>query len=1075
MPALTVNGSSKKRKADNAVGDHGSNGKKQKKKKARNSKYKNAPGMLPQPQPQSQRNVDPDILKARAALPVAAGKDAIVAALRQHDTIIVLGETGSGKTTQIPQFLFEAGFANHKDGGTNANKNRQKLIGVTQPRRVAATSLASRVAAEMGCTDPAKLPLRSHAMAAKAKGQNNKAPALVGYSIRFDDRSGPETRIKFMTDGWILREMVGPSLLASKRAEKQALITANGKNKGKGKDKEEGAVDTSFSEMSSLLLSYAVIIIDEAHERTLDTDLILGLAKRIQARRKILRSQWLKDHQADPNHPLARVTELKLVIMSATLDARAFSNFFASTPPVLSAASSSSSQSSSSPAPILYVEGRQHPVTLYHTPAPLQDWTDAALRTILQIHTSKPAPGDILVFLTGQEDIEKLAASLRTVAEWIPDWLETRGRLAGTNGIENGASLEAEKDGQSSSEEESSESEEESSEETAEQSNINPIDRIISNGLSKKHLLNGSSSSRPSTKLASHHVALNPSGVPTELLIAPIYAALGSSATIPVFAPTPPTARKVVLATNIAETSVTIPGIVYVIDCGFAKEKTYSPESGIEILRAVPISQGAARQRMGRAGRLKPGECYRLYTSDAFESLDEVATPEILKTDLSSAALQLYAAQLDPFSFDWMDAPEMGSLQAALLALVQLGAVSIPDTARGTENGLVARITPLGRRMAALPLSPVHARTLIAASERGGPAVARQARDLVALLSVDRSVFVDASGMAHGGDKKKAGVASTMDVEEAREEALARRMRAGLIHRSGDHATALNVLYAYLEVLESGGGSGSGGRFKGAQHAAAAASVRAWCHANYVHEKTVRNVLHVRAQLRTLCRQNGIACDDDEEGEEEGGKKKEGKKGMNGHANGHASGHANGKGKSMNGNGNGHMNGNGNGHMNGNGNGNGNGHKANGAEVDDTTSDSSASPDHLAQSDEEDDDDTTTGSSSRGLYVTRKSISSMSGANGVRSGWKEERYEALREILCEGRLGNIAFRQTDGSYKRIGKGQTFKIHPSSALHGRGASAIFFEELVHTTQHFARTVSAIEPVWAQTAGGGGGEK
>ncbi|KAE8237946.1 hypothetical protein A4X13_0g8577, partial [Tilletia indica] len=238
----------------------------------------------------------------------------------------------------------------------------------------------------------------------------------------------------------------------------------------------------------------------------------------------------------------------------------------------------------------------------------------------------------------------------------------------------------------------------------------------------------------------------------------------------------------------------------------------------------------------------------------------------------------------------------------------------------------------------------------------------------------------------------------------------------------------------------------------------AAASVKAWCQANYVHEKTVRNVLHVRAQLRALFRQNGIVCDDDEE--EEGGRGGGSKK--KGLANGHANG--NGKGGHVNGKG-GHVNGNG---MDENGNGKG---------VDESSSSEDESDDiaaHLlAQSDVEGDADAAPGSSSRGLYVTRKSISSMSSAvNGSRSGWKEERYEALREVLCEGRLGNIAFRQTNGSYKRIGKGQTFKIHPSSALHGRGASAIFFEELVHTTQHFARTLSMIEPIWAQTAGGGG---
>ncbi|KAL9937235.1 hypothetical protein V8E36_003644 [Tilletia maclaganii] len=1048
MPSVSGSPSKKKRKAD--ADDNHQHQPLSKKANRRNkdknkSKYKNAPGnAAPGPSPPqaaaastSRNAVDPAISAARAAMPVAAGRQAIVSALQQHDSIIVLGETGSGKTTQIPQFLFDAGFA---DGGVS--NQRPQMIGVTQPRRVAATSLASRVAAEMGCPDPAKLPMRSQAMATGKNAKNKKAgkaPALVGYSIRFDDRSGPETRIKFMTDGWILREMVGPALSAHKR---QANAASNGK--GKNKESAQTPAEDVFEDLSALLLSYAVIIIDEAHERTLDTDLILGLAKRIQAKRKQIRHRWKTELGADPSHPYAGVTELKLVIMSATLDARAFSDFFASSPPLSAAGPSSLATSAATapkttPAPILYVEGRQHPVTLFHTPEPLQDWTDAALRAILQIHTSKPAPGDILVFLTGQEEIEKLASMLRTIAEWMPDWAEARVRLTGSGSRVNGDDGRSTDEGpdDSSAEDDSgslSSAENDSSDKTT---SANPIDQIISQGLKKKkpsqngkaHHPNGNGASTTSKALP----LADPSSTPTDLLIAPIYAALGSSATQAVFAPTPPNTRKVVLATNIAETSVTIPGIVYVIDCGFAKEKVYSPDSGIEVLRAVPISRGAARQRMGRAGRVQAGECYRLYTDAAFRSLEEMNTPEILKTDLSTAALQLYAARLDPFKFEWMDAPEPESLRAALLALLLLGAVSIPESDGGSGGAEVsALITPLGRRMAALPLSPVHARTLIAASERGGPTVARQARDLVALLSVDRSVFVDASGFVNQAQAqaRTAGGGSSngskhADVEEARDEALARRMRAGLIHRSGDHATSLNVLYAFLDVLESGGSSSKNGKGHGK---AQAANVRAWCQANFVHEKTVRNVLHIRAQLRQLCRQNGIACDDDEE-EDLMAQGKDGK----------------GRGGTANGNGHGKQNGSA--AVNGHSRSPQDGH------------DSSTSSDSDSGSGDESGEGR---SSSNGLYVTRSS-------SNRRAAWKEERYEALREALCEGRLGNIAFRQADGSYKRIGKGQTFKIHPSSALHGRGASAIFFEELVHTTQHFARTVSAIEPAWAQTAG------
>ncbi|KAK0556118.1 Salivary acidic proline-rich phosphoprotein 1/2 [Tilletia horrida] len=928
------------------------------------------------------------VAAAKAALPVAARKEAIIAALRQYDTIIIHGETGSGKTTQIPQYLFQAGFANDSYKQQDAAA-KPKLIGITQPRRVAATSLASRVAQEMGCPDPATLPVRSKRSKGKEHGAHSNGHAqngaLVGYSIRFDDRTGPETRIKFMTDGWILREMVGPALTASKRVEQ-----ARSKADFKGKSKVQQSSEIASADLGSLLLSYAVLIIDEAHERTLDTDVILGLAKRIQARRKELRSRWLNEHQGDPVHPWARVTELKLVVMSATLDSAAFSNFFASTPPLDATNKMTSSSQSvvSSPAPVLYVEGRQHPVKLYYTPSPVQDWADAALRTILQIHISKPAPGDILVFLTGQDEIEKLAASLRAVADWIPDWVRVRAQSApGSQGsvISQG---EDDKFEIANSIDVST-----ASEEPGTALNSNPIDRIISNGLAhhsqvdddsrrKQHQKNGHSRKHLSTE--------PPSSVPSSLIIAPLYAALGSAATLPVFAPTPADTRKIVLATNIAETSVTIPGIVYVIDCGFAKEKIYTADSGIEVLRSLPISQGAARQRMGRAGRVRAGECYRLYPEVAYNGLDESSTPEILKTDLSAASLQLYAAGLDPFDFDWMDEPDQDALKAALISLVQLGAVSPP-----AAKNAAARITPLGRRMAALPISPVHARTLLSASERGGPTVARQARDLVALLSADRSVFVDASGL---GNESQQGKRSTLaDIDEAREAALERRVRAGLIHPSGDHGTALNVLYAFLEVLDSV--QDPRNKKAGGQQ-----PVRAWCQANFVHEKTVRNVLSIRAQLRTLCRQNGIECDDEADSP------------PHAQASKFSSNKATGQTSNPNGT---------------------NGRQA------DTGSSQDSTPSDADEDDSLDD-----------LYVTQKSSVLSNGKS--RPAWKEERYEALREILCEGRLGNIAFRQTDGSYKRIGKGQTFKIHPSSALHGRKAVAILFEELIQTTQFFART-------------------
>ena len=216
-----------------------------------------------------------------------------------------------------------------------------------------------------------------------------------------------------------------------------------------------------------------------------------------------------------------------------------------------------------------------------------------------------------------------------------------------------------------------------------------------------------------------------------QLQVRPLYAALGPAAQAAVFAPTPPDARKVVLATNIAETSITIPGIRYVVDSGLAKEKAYAPHTGIEALHVQPIAQASAAQRAGRAGREAAGECYRLYTRDAYEALRKAPVPEIHRTDLAGAALQLYAMGLDPFTFEWLDPPDTTLLREAVLHLAELDAV---EMYRRTSSGLRVRLTPLGAKMAVLPMAPAYARMLLAAAERG-PSVARQARDLVSVLS----------------------------------------------------------------------------------------------------------------------------------------------------------------------------------------------------------------------------------------------------------------------------------------------------------------------------------------------------
>ena len=805
-------------------------------------------------------NVDPRIREQRNSLPIAAGKDAILQAIRDHDTVVVLGETGSGKTTQIPQYLFEAGFAH------------DHIIGVTQPRRVAATSLARRVAAEMGCPDPASDPVKG----------TKPSSRLVGYSIRFDDRTSKHTRIKFMTDGMVLREMIGDG---------NSNSNSNSNNdKEKGKAKEQPQPHLS----SSLLSRYSVLIIDEAHERTLRTDMVLGLAKRIQRERKLLRANWIRSGKPAAEH---EPTELKIVVMSATLDAKSFADFFSSPSKALASASTAQNragrhssgqddgetQDSSPPetrksdVPILYVKGRQHTVTTFHTEEPSQEWADAALRTVLQIHVSRP-PGDILVFMTGQEEIESLAKSLEVYASQLPQWAEHEGKPA-----------------------------------------------------------------------------------PLGLLVAPLYAALGPSASVKVFAPTPPHTRKVVLATNIAETSITIPGIVYVIDCGLAKEKVYTPQTSVESLQTQEISQSAARQRAGRAGRERSGECYRLYTQDAFRRLSLVATPEILRTDLAGAVLQLCAMGQDPYHFDWMDAPDGLGLRDAVIHLVQLGALTVQT------NGLA--LTERGRRMALLPVAPAYARALLAAAERG-PTVCRQVRDVIAVLSADRGVLHDPTD------------------PEKRDEAT--RAKSTFAHPSGDHGTMLNVLYAYLDQARLGRDQ-----------------LRAWCTNYWVHERSIKNVLHIRRQLAQLCKQQGLVCDDD---------------------------------------------------------------APKPAAAAAATGTGTGTGDEGSEESENEDTD--------GLFVTRKSDVSTLSMNERGAGPQDD-YAEMRQCMLAGRLQNAALRTPEGLWKRVAGGAPFKLHPSSVLHGaqrvgagsgvqRKLEAILFEELVFTSQNFARTVSRIEPAWLQEA-------
>jgi pre-mRNA-splicing factor ATP-dependent RNA helicase DHX16 len=375
------------------------------------------------------------------------------------------------------------------------------------------------------------------------------------------------------------------------------------------------------------------MMIDEAHERTLHTDILFGLVKDIARFRP----------------------DLKILISSATLDAEKFSRFF-------------------DDANIFIVPGRRFPVDIYYTKAPEPDPLRAAEVSILQIHLTQPLPGDILVFLTGQEEIESMQEALN--------------------------------------------------------------DRIKALGNRIK-----------------------------ELIVLPVYANLPSELQQRIFEPTPPNARKVVLATNIAETSVTIDGISYVIDPGFVKQNSYDSRSGVEHLQIVTISKAAANQRAGRAGRTNAGKCFRLYTSWAYNNeLEDQPIPEIQRTNLSNVVLMLLSLGIDDLvRFDYLDPPPSETLVTALEQLFVLGALN--------HKG---QLTKLGRRMAEFPCD-VSLSAMIIASEKYG--CSEEIITIAAMLSVNAAVFYRPKQMAIHADTA----------------------RKNFWNPNGDHLTLLNVYNTWRE------------------------------------------------------------------------------------------------------------------------------------------------------------------------------------------------------------------------------------------------------------------------------------
>ncbi|EEU34332.1 uncharacterized protein NECHADRAFT_63963 [Fusarium vanettenii 77-13-4] len=538
------------------------------------------------------------IQETRKSLPIYQYRDEFLAALEQYQVLVIVGETGSGKTTQLPQYLHEAGYT----------KNGMK-VGCTQPRRVAAMSVAARVADEVGV----------------------KVGNEVGYTIRFEDCTSDKTVLKYMTDGMLLREFMTEPDLGG----------------------------------------YSALMIDEAHERTVHTDILLALVKDLSRERP----------------------DLKLLISSATMNAEKFAQYF-------------------DDAPIFNIPGRRYPVDIYYTPAPEANYLAAAITTTFQIHTTQ-GKGDILIFLTGQDEIEAAEQEIAETAKKLGSRIK-------------------------------------------------------------------------------------------ELVICPIYANLPSELQSKIFEPTPDGARKVVLATNIAETSLTIDGIVYVIDPGYVKENVYNPATGMSNLVVVPCSRASANQRSGRAGRVGPGKCFRLYTKFAYmNEMDESTTPEIQRTNLNGVVLQLKSLGINELlEFEFMDPPPTEALIGALNQLFALQALN--------HRG---ELTKLGRQMAEFPTDPMLAKAVLAADKEG---CVEEVLSIVSMLGEASALFFRPK------DKK-------IHADSARNRFT--------VKDGGDHITLLNVWNQWVDSDFS----------------------PVWSKENFLQQRSLTRARDVRDQLAKLCERVEVA------------------------------------------------------------------------------------------------------------------------------------------------------------------------------------------------------------------------
>lgn len=657
------------------------------------------------------------LLKTRQNLPVWPHAEEIRVAVRENDVVLLVGETGSGKSTQIPQFLYTEEWCSSQQPKSSRARIGGR-IAIIQPRRVAAVSLASRVASEIGT------PL----------GRASPA-SQVGYSVRFDTNVGPNSRIKFLTDGMLLQELL----------------------------------------RDPWLKEYSCVIVDEVHERGVNVDLILGFLKRILDARLGHLGSDITDGRAG--------VPLKVVVMSATANMQSIQSFFgemaaherkkddwigfSDNEDDDAQVTNGSTDAIESQVPLVascYIKGREHPVTISYASMAVTNIVDSAMDRIVDLHQHRPLPGDILVFLTGQEMIENLEALCQAYAETLNKKIETP---------------------------------------------------------------HSTKSKFAEQKLPG-------------LQILPLFASLPTDLQSRIFQPTPDFTRRVILSTNIAETSLTVPGVRHVIDTGKHKARLFRPGLNLETLLSSQISQSMAKQRAGRAGREAPGTCHRLYTEADYWKLENDTKPEILSTDLNFLVLTLKAHGIENvLDFPLLTKPPKKSLEASLEGLLNLEALDL-------ETG---QITEVGRKMAMLPVRADLARVLLEGSKYSQDVLAGVI-DIVAALSLEEGIFLPTGGNrgrqrhiakkegqelfinktpVRNGNKNDAESEDDSDSESSNPIESARRE---LISRHSDHLTLLNAVGKY--------------------NSPEAADKRAWCDKYKVSHRGMRRISEIRKQLSQM-------------------------------------------------------------------------------------------------------------------------------------------------------------------------------------------------------------------------------